>query len=80
MSDGFIFFFFGLLGPHLWHMGVPGLGVESAAAAGLCHTHSKAGSEPRLRPTPQLLAMPDPFNLLSEAMDRTCILMIPVHS
>ena len=29
-------------------------------AASLCHSHSHAGSEPRLRPTPQLTAMPDP--------------------
>ena len=31
-----------------------------ATAAGLCHSHSHAGSEPCLRPTPQLMAMPDP--------------------
>ena len=29
-------------------------------AAGLCHSHSNTGSEPRLQPTPQLTAMPDP--------------------
>ena len=27
----FFFFFFSFLGPHLWHMEVPWLGVESAA-------------------------------------------------
>ena len=32
------------------------------------------GSEPRLRPTPQLMATPDP-NPLSEVRDRTHILM-----
>ena len=33
-------------------------GQIGAAAAG--HSHSKAGSEPRLRPTPLLTATPDP--------------------
>ena len=28
-------------------------------ATGLCQSHSNAGSEPRLQPTPQLTAMPD---------------------
>ena len=31
-----------------------------AVAAGLHHSHSHAGSEPILRPTPQLRAMLDP--------------------
>ena len=31
-----------------------------AAAAGLHHSHSKSGSEPHLRPTPQLMATLDP--------------------
>ena len=31
-----------------------------AVAAGLHHSHSNAGSKPRLRPTPQLMATPDP--------------------
>ena len=31
-----------------------------AAAAGLQHSHSNAGSKPHLQPTPQLTAMPDP--------------------
>ena len=35
-------------------------GLIRAAASGLCHSHSKAGSEPCLPPTPQLMAMPDP--------------------
>ena len=30
------------------------------AAAGLHHSHSNTGSEPHLRPTPQIVAMPDP--------------------
>ena len=35
-------------------------GLIGAVAAGLHHNHSNAGSEPHLRPTPQLTAMPDP--------------------
>ena len=35
-------------------------GLIRAVAAGLCHSHSYAGSEPSLRPTPQLMATPDP--------------------
>ena len=31
-----------------------------AAATSLPHSHSNAGSQPHLRPTPQLTAMPDP--------------------
>ena len=31
-----------------------------AVAAGLLQSHSSAGSEPRLQPTPQLMATPDP--------------------
>ena len=31
-----------------------------AAAAALGHSHSNDRSEPHLRPTPQLMAMPDP--------------------
>ena len=35
-------------------------GPIGATAAGLYHSHSNAGSEPCLGPTPQLTAMPDP--------------------
>ena len=35
-------------------------GLIGAAAASLCQTHSNAGSEPRLQPTPQLTAVLDP--------------------
>ena len=35
-------------------------GSVRAAAAGLHHSPSNTGSEPGLRPTPQLLATPDP--------------------
>ena len=35
-------------------------GRIGAVAAGLRHSHSNLGSEPLLRPTPQLTATPDP--------------------
>ena len=35
-------------------------GPIGAVAPGLCHSHSNAESEPRLRPTPQLPATSDP--------------------
>ena len=42
-------------------MQVPRLGVEiGATAAGLYHSRSNVGSEPSLRPTPQLMTKPDP--------------------
>ena len=39
----FLFCFFIFLGPHPWHMEVPRLEVELAAAS-LCHTHPNTGS------------------------------------
>ena len=56
----FLFFFFSAYG------GSQARGQIRAAAAGLCHSHSNAGLEPRLQSTPQLMAMPD-LNPLSEA-------------
>ena len=44
-------------------------GLIGAVAAGHSHSHSNAGSEPRLQPTPQLP--------LSGARDRTRNLMVP---
>ena len=35
-------------------------GLIRVVAASLHHIHSNAGSEPHLRPTPQLMATPDP--------------------
>ena len=35
-------------------------GLTGAVAAGLRQSQSQAGSEPRLQPTPYLMAMPDP--------------------
>ena len=51
-------------------------GRIGAAAAGLRQSHSNLGSEPHLRPTPQLTATPDPWPL-SEARYWTHILMDP---
>ena len=36
------------------------MGLIGGTGAGLCHSHSNARSEPRLRPTPQLMATRDP--------------------
>ena len=35
-------------------------GLIRAIASGLCYSHSNARSNPHLRPTPQVMAMPDP--------------------
>ena len=35
-------------------------GLIRAVAAGLRHSYSISGSKPHLRPTPQLMAVPDP--------------------
>ena len=43
-----------------------------AVAADLSHSHSNIGSEPRLQPTPQLMAMPDPQP--TEARDQTILM------
>ena len=40
--------------------GSPANGPMRAVAAGLYHSHSKAGSKLRLQPTPELTANPDP--------------------
>ena len=44
----------------LAHGGSQARGRVGVTAAGLHHSHSNAGCEPGLRPTPQLMAMPDP--------------------
>ena len=54
-----LFYFFVCLGPNLRHMEVSRLGI-GAIAAGLHHSHSNVGSEPRLPPTPQPTATLDP--------------------
>ena len=46
-------------------------GQIGAVAAGLHHSHSSAGSMPRVRPTPQLTTL-DILNPLSKAWDRIC--------
>ena len=56
----FLFLFFCLLfrAPLMAYGGSLARGL--IGAAGLCHSHSNAGSDPRLQPTPQLTATPDP--------------------
>ena len=63
-SDPQFFFFFGLFAIS-WaaptaYGGSQARGLIGAVAAGLRQSHSNMGSEPPLRPTPQLMATPDP--------------------
>ena len=60
-----IFLWFGLVAiswaaPTVAYGGSQARGLIGAVAASLHHSLSYKGSEPRLRPTPQLTAMPDP--------------------
>ena len=58
------FFFFGLFvfsrAAPMAHGSSQARGLFGAVAIGLCHSHSNAGSELHLQPTPQLMATPDP--------------------
>ena len=61
----FLFFWFFLvflpfLGPLPQHVGSQARGLIGAVATDLCQSHGNVGSEPSLRPTPQLMAKPDP--------------------
>ena len=58
----FLFFFFFCLfrATPITYGGSQARGQIGDVAAGLHHNHSSAGSELRLRPTPQLMAMLDP--------------------
>ena len=58
--DTFFFFFVLFRAALTAHGGSQARGTLGAEAAGLCHSHSNAGSEPCLKPTPQLMTMPDP--------------------
>ena len=46
--------------PYTAYGGSQAGGSNQSTATGLRQSHSNARSEPRLRPTPQLMAMPDP--------------------
>ena len=75
LSSNVFFFFLPFLGPLPAAYGSSqARGLIGAVAASLRHSHSNARSEPCLRPTPQLMAMPDP-DPLSQARDQTHILM-----
>ena len=55
-----LFFFWIFKAAPLAYGGSQARGRIRATAAGLHHNHSNRGSELRLRPTPELMAMPDP--------------------
>ena len=55
-----LFVFFLFMATPVAYGGSQARGQTRDAAAGLHHSHSNAGSEPLLWPTPQLAAMPDP--------------------
>ena len=60
----YFFFFFGLFAFSRATLAAYGgsraRGLIQAVAAGLRQSHSNSGSKPRLPPTPQLMATPDP--------------------
>ena len=60
--NAFAFFlvFLSFLGLMEAYGGSQAWGLIRAIAASLCHSHSNTRSEPRLQPTPQLMATPDP--------------------
>ena len=56
----FIFVFCPFRATPVAYGGSQARGLMGTVAAGLCQSHSKARSEPHLRPTPQLMAKLDP--------------------
>ena len=73
---GLVFLFYFIFGLYratpAAYRGFQARGLIGASAAGLLQSHSNAGSEPHLRPTPQQRQI---LNPLSEARDRTYVLM-----
>ena len=55
----FFFFFFFMAAPSAYG-GSQARSQIGTVAANLYHSRSNAGSEPRVQPTPQLMATPDP--------------------
>ena len=55
----FFFFAFSKAAP-VAYGGSQARGLIRAVAAAIHHSHSNTGSKPHLRPTPQLMATPDP--------------------
>ena len=66
-----LFFFFNFRAALVAYGSSQARGQIGAVASSLCHSHSKAGSERRLRPTPRQCQIPNP---LSKARDGTYIL------
>ena len=59
LTECLLFFAFSRAAPAAYG-GSQARGLIGAVATGLRQSHSNTGSEPRLRPTPQLTATPDP--------------------
>ena len=59
-SFSFFFFFCLFRAATMAYGGSQARGRIGAVATGLHQSHKNVGSEPRLRPTPQLTATPDP--------------------
>ena len=76
MTQLIFFSFFYFKAAPAAHGGSQARGLIGVVAAGLHHSQSNARSEPHLQPTPQLMATPV-LNPVSEARDRTCVLMDP---
>ena len=60
MEDFVLFFFFLFRAAPVACGSSQARGQIGAVGASLRHSHSNVGSEPRLQPTPQLMAMLDP--------------------
>ena len=76
MSNHFAFHFFFFFVSHpfgMWEFPVQGLGIKSELQLSLCHSHGNTGSEPHLRPTPQLATTPDPAKSQWELLGSTFI-------
>ena len=57
---GFVFVFLLFRAAPTTYGGSQARSLIGATDAGLCHSHSNAGSKLHLQPIPQLIAMPDP--------------------
>ena len=69
------FFFFLFRAAPVAYVSSPAKFQIGVTAAGLHHSHSNTGSEPRMQATPQSSQQHQILNLLSKARDQICTLM-----